>query len=247
MSFYPACTSPNPYGQQLPAAPNPAQAIAGNPAQGDHVFGDVLGAIRTAMQAIFVSDANWRTRMAAYNANMATIWNGLEQLDLGHGAHPPSVARQPAGVAGNETDQHAYVFGGYANRLQWQMAEIACMAGATPTIGADANNLSGWKSAVLARFDELMANVADQTALNHLVLHGNVTRTANGSNHPAISLQAAQTFANANRNAPGYNLVAPVLNNLATLRNGFVGLLDRFQPGFYTLQPNGSWASHGTR
>jgi hypothetical protein len=128
MPLNPHCSTSNPVGATMPAVPVTAGLQASANDQGDHVFGDVLGAIQTALAAIFGGGQNWQVRMNAYNTVLTSVWSDLSKLDYGHGANPPIVGRTPAGMAGAEIDQHATVFGGYAKRLQWQMAEVVCIA-----------------------------------------------------------------------------------------------------------------------
>src|SRR3954454_5986931 len=82
------CAYPNPVAAALPALPlaNAAPPLAPN--QGDHIFGDVIGVIETAMQNIFGGGQLWRARMQNYNAVLRTVWDGLDQVDFGHGALP---------------------------------------------------------------------------------------------------------------------------------------------------------------
>ena len=90
MPLLSGCAYVNPFGQMLPDAPAAQDAGALAPMQGDHLFGDVIGSIETALMRIFGGGALWSTRMDSFNATLHTIWVGLGNVDLGHGALPLS-------------------------------------------------------------------------------------------------------------------------------------------------------------
>lgn len=241
MPIIPNCNQPNPMGAALPAAPVAAAAPNLAPAQGDHVFGDVVGVIGNALAAVFGGGANWPQRMAAYNATLAELWNGLTQVDLGHAAHgAPVVARAGA----PEQDQHAHMFGGYANRLQWQIAEIVCAGYAN---GAEVRRVGGattaWRNAVLGALDDLLTVLVDDTALRAYIPNPNAIRqAAAGVVHPPISLATATATAAA-LNGPGRANVQAILTRYGSLRGSVDGLLRRFDGPVKQLNPaNNSWA-----
>jgi hypothetical protein len=122
MPLLAGCQYPNPVAAALPVPPVAGAAPNLAPAQGDHVFGDVIGTIGTALQLIFGGGANWNNRMRAYSPILEVLWDGLANANFGHGGHAPTVARHGA----PEPDEHAHVFGGYAVRLQWTLCEFVC-------------------------------------------------------------------------------------------------------------------------
>ncbi|WP_432721145.1 hypothetical protein R0381_002675 [Jeongeupia wiesaeckerbachi] len=238
----------NPIALALPAPPVAGAAPSLAPAQGDHVFGDVIGTIETALQSIFGGGANWRTRMHSFNPVLATLWAGLAALDFGHGANPPIVTRAGA----PEPDEHSHLFGGYSQRFQWQLCELVC-TGYTP--GAGGNNIEvrliggatkAWRKKVLASFDDLLAHLVDSTALAFYIATPNAVRAAapNAIRHPAVSLVAANTFAAANHGT-GRARVNTVLAKYTGLRSGFESVLSRLESegGTRTFDPvNDTWS-----
>jgi hypothetical protein len=236
MPLNPHCSAHNPVSATMPAVPTTIGLQATANDQGDHVFGDVLGTISNGLMAIFGGGQNWQQRMNAYNTVLTSIWSDLSRLDYGHGANPPIVARTPAGAAGAEIDQHATVFGGYARRLQWQLAEVVCIgANDIRSIGADAAAMKAWRTAVLARFDDLMNHLVDRTALVAFLANGSAARTASHNEvHAAIALTAAKALVPANGAGHAAALAAP-LASFGHLRDNFSALLDRFRDGYVQL------------
>lgn len=233
----------NPVAGVMPAAPNPALAPNLAPAQGDHIFGDVLGTVETALQSIFGGGAAWVNRMGAYNGTMRTLWEGLGVVDYGHGALPPIVNRQGAA----EPDEHAHVFGGYSVRLQWALCEITC-TGFGPGGAGEIRQIGGyskkWKKEVLERFDDLLAHLVDSSALHFYIPTPNAIRNANPAQvrHAPISLAAANLYTT-NANGPGKARIQTVLASYSTLRSAFEGLIGRFEGNTKTLNPaNDTWA-----
>lgn len=234
----------NPIALALPAAPNPALAVNLAPAQGDHLFGDVLGTIETALQNIFGGGAAWTARMSAYNATMRTVWDGMQLVDYGHGALPPVVNRAGA----TEPDEHAHVFGGYSQRLQWQLCEIVSTGFNPPPIGGEVRSIGGysraWKNSVLENLDELLAHLVDDTALRFYIATPNAIRAAAplAVRHVAVSLAAANAYAAAHA-GPGRARVQAVLLPYANLRSSVEGLISRFEGNIKTLNTvNDTWA-----
>jgi len=235
-------TFQNPFGQAIPAAPNILLAPALAPNQGDHVFGDVLGTIETALQRIFGGGQVWPTRMENYSSLLSNVWTGLQAVDLGHGAAAPLVTR--AGAA--ETDQHSHMFGGYSARLQWEMAEIVC-TGFAPNGGGERRRIGGykksWKKAVLKRFDELMNNLVDSTAIAFYIATPNAIRNSNANTvHAPWSLAHAVQQVTP-MNGPGKGTITPVLDRYDSLRNSIDGLIGRFELPTRSLNVNNNtWA-----
>lgn len=217
-------TYPNPIGANLPPAPVAAAAPSLAPAQGDHIFGDVIGVINTAFQQIFGGGALVAARIESYDSTLASVWNGLAGVNLGHGAAPPVTQRN--GVA--EPDEHSHMFGGYSNRLQWQLCEIVSTgfhAGAEDRYIGGAT--AAWKKAVLASFDDLMNNLVDSTAIAFYIATPNAIRNASAATrHTPMSLANALTYTN-NNAGPGKAAVSAVLASYGSLRNALAGILDR--------------------
>jgi hypothetical protein len=179
MSLVTGCQFPNPFGAAQPAVPVAAAAPNLAPAQGDHVFGDVIGAINTAFTSIFGGGAVAPARMQNYHSMLATLWQGMMGANYGHGAAAPVVTRNGA----PEPDQHSHVFGGYAARLQWQLAEIACAGFHPPPLAAESRRIaaptSRWKRATLAALDDLLNVLVDSTALQFYMATPAQMRQAN--------------------------------------------------------------------
>lgn len=222
------CGHVNPAGENSPGAPAAQDAPLLAPEQGDHVFGDVLGTIGTAWQLIFGGGAEWRTRMNNFDKTLYTLWEGLGNLDFGHHAlNTPVVQRHGT----PERDQHSHMFGGYSNRLQWQLAEIVCMGYKD---GVEQRTVGGatkaWKKNVLARLDDLLNNLVDRTALEFYIANpaANIRQANAGVHHPPISLAAARDYAN-NHNGVGKDRIAEVVTAYGSLRTSIDSLLIRFE------------------
>src|SRR5262245_46274911 len=98
------CAHQNPAGPALPAAPAAAAAHNLAPAQGDNVFGYIVGTLNNSFQLIFGGGQNMATRIRNFNATLAGLWQGFAALEFGHGAAPPLVNRNGA----PEPDEHAH-------------------------------------------------------------------------------------------------------------------------------------------
>lgn len=234
------CIYQNPVAAALAPAPVAGAAPALAPAQGDHLFGDVVGTIETALQLIFGGGALWRNRMQTYNSTLRTIWDGLGTVDLGHGANPPIVQRNGAA----EPDEHSHMFGGYSVRLQWNLCEVVCAGfvnqAETRRVGG---SVRAWKSNVLSSFDDLMNHLVDSTALAFYIATPNQIRQANAGvvRHAPMSLANAIVFTNGH-NGPGKARVARVLTAYGGLRSAVSGLLDRFDGAVRTFNvATGAW------
>ncbi|KAA0998626.1 hypothetical protein FVF58_43660 [Paraburkholderia panacisoli] len=221
----------NPIAVAMPAAPLAAAAPALAPGQGDHVFGDVIGTIETALQSIFGGGAGWQTRMQKYNSTLASLWTALTALDLGHGALPPIVNR--AGMA--EPDEHSHMFGGYSHRFQWQLCElvatgfVAGPTGANIEVRVIGGATKAWRKGVMARFDDLIGHLVDSTALAFYITSPTVIRHAAALvRHSAISLTAAVAYTTGH-NGPGKLRVNTVLAQYASLRIAFESILLRLE------------------
>jgi hypothetical protein len=233
MPLIQGCTYNNPVCPALPAPPVATGATLTAPGQGDHVFGNVLGAIETALQTIFGGGQDWDTRMRNYNVNLETVWNGLKRVDFGHGANPPIVYRAGA----DEPDEHAHVFGVYSQRLQWKLCEIVCTGFAPGEVRRIGGATPAWKTSVLESFGELMDSLVDNTAIvQYITTLPNTIRAANPVmvRHTPMSLANARVYA-ANHNGPGKNRVTQVLNAYGSLHESVRGLLDRFDGSIRTL------------
>lgn len=239
MPLITGCGFNNPIAAAFPSRPLAAAADRLAPAQGDHLFGDVLGSVETALQSIFGGGAVWPTRMQHYSPTLHSVWTGLDAVDLGHAANPPIVQRTGAA----EPDEHAYVFGGYSRRLQWQLCEIVCTGFAASEMRSIGGATRSWKTAVLNSFDDVMNHLVDSTALHFYIATPHGIRQANAStvNHTPISLAEAVVYASRHA-GPGQRDVLRVLSNYSGLRTSFVGLLDRFDGPTKTLAPHHLWA-----
>ena len=232
----------NRFGGEMRAAPNPATAGNLAPAQGDHIFGDVLGTVETALQSIFGGGAVWVNRMGTYNGTMRTVWEGLGVVDYGHGALPPIVNCQSAA----ELDEHANVFAGYSNLLQWALSEITCTGFGPGGVG-EIRQIGGyskkWKKEVLARFDDRLTHLVDSSVLNFHIPTPNAIHNANPARvrHATISLAAASLYT-ANANGIGKPRIQLVLASCSRLRGAFEGLIGRFEGNTKSLNPaNNTW------
>ncbi|MEA1648356.1 hypothetical protein UAJ10_04905 [Nitrospirillum sp. BR 11164] len=237
MPLVPNCTFAHPQGAQIPAEPAPNAAPPLAPMQGDHVFGDVVGVIRNALSDIFGGGAVWPTRMANYSGVLAEVWNGLSSVDLGHAnIGAPVVTR--AGLP--EQDQHAHMFGGYASRLRWCLAEVVC---AGHVGGVEDRRIGGvttrWRGEVLQALDDVLRHLVDETALLAYIRAPHATRQAAPATvvHRAIALGEATTRAGETA-GPGQAQVQAILNRYQSLPGLLDGLLRRFEGPVKRLDPN---------
>ena len=220
-------TNRNPVAAVLPPVPAPGGATPLAPAQGDHVFGDVVGVIETALKAIFGSEAGLEGRIAGYNPTLATVWTGLKGVDFGHGPQQPVVQRQGS----PEPDEHAHMFGGYGLRLQWWLAEIVDTGfrnGVTERKVGGATR--AWANQVKGAVNDLLANLVDETALTAFVQAPRTVRPAQPAQvrHPAISLTRAGALVD-RLQGPGKAAAQAVLTRYATVPNAVTGLIDRLE------------------
>jgi hypothetical protein len=228
----------------------------------DHVFGAVVPAIEGAFKNIFGAGENWKQRMHDFNPNLATLWGSLCTIDFGHGLQPPVVKR-----TNDETDQHAYAFGWYVQRLQWQLCEIVCT---NNVIGnSEERSISpatqGWKIAVKHELAGVMNNLVDETALK---LYINNTQNAKpqpkksqankpqrnkalATNptaeiaipevlHPPMSFAAARTYASS-VNSDRARRVMEILGKFVLIPELMDELLNQFDGSGVSLV-NGSWS-----
>lgn len=239
------CT--NPSNRKLPAVPIPTGAVQLIPDH-DHLFGDVIDAINTALQKIFGGTTLWKTRMEYFNPVLATIWCGLGNVDLGHSnGSDISTAR----TIGSEIDEHAHMFGYYAARLQWHLCEIVCTAcdnkECTNYGRGNEHMISGatraWKKNVLTSYDDVIENLVDSTALDFYIKTPDGKRkTAVNIRHPTISLAAARAYVNANGTHRGATArVNQVLDRFVSLRGTFEGFLERFDGSTKTFNGIDKW------
>ncbi|MDD0973784.1 hypothetical protein [Pseudomonas fontis] len=235
MPLIQGCSYQNPVSAGLPAIPNAAGAPNLAPIQGDHIFGDVIGAIETALQQIFGGGANWQMRMRSFNPTLATLWQGLDGVDFGHSANPPITQR----VGVPEPDEHSHMFGGYSRRLQWHLCKVVCTGFAG---GVEQRRIGGatraWRNNVLASFDDLINHLVDSTALGFYIATPGGVRMANAAavRHVALSLGAARINANGNM------ILAPFFVRYDSLRGTLEGLLQRFDGSTKTfLASSSTW------
>jgi hypothetical protein len=138
----------------------------GPPQQGDHVFGDVVGAIETAMQQIFPI-VDTISPMKAYNSGLSDLFEDLRKENLkgsyGHGNEEKfKISPQERIKPIIEIDTHSRQFGQSADEFQVQLCRIVCTRDASLSIAA-ATEL--WKGRVCWAFSKLMNNLVDETAL----------------------------------------------------------------------------------
>lgn len=238
MPLIPGCTFENPSGARLPGPPIAKQAPSLAPIQGDHLFGDVLGAIGTSLQMIFGGGAIWLTRMQNYYPTMVNLWDDLRRLDFGHATNAQLLVRRQGQT---EQDQHAHVFGGFSNRMQWQFCEIVCEGFQE---GREVRRIGGftpnWKNAVLGSLEDLLNHLVDSTAIASYIANPNATRDANKDvKHPPMSLADAGEYVKTH-NGLGQPRVRQVLNNYAVLCMSVSTFIDRFNGPIKTLQPLGN-------
>jgi hypothetical protein len=196
------------------------------PFQGDHVFGDVIGMVQTALQAIIGGGHVWPARFQSLNPVASLQWQVYRGFDLGHAGNEPLVHRN----GGAETDQHAHVFGGYSLRFQWTFCEVVCTGF---DHGHESRRIGGgvraWRRKVMSRFDDVLDHLVDSTALNAYLGAPNAIRQANPGieTHPVISLQAARQLAQMNQ-GPGQARILEVCGNYHSARSNLEGMLMRF-------------------
>lgn len=237
MPLLATCTFKNPINNGVaPPVPDALLAPSLAPGQGDHVFGDVIGMVETALQEIIGGGAMMSTRFRDFNQTAFIQWQTFTQYDLGHvAATQPIVQRN--GLA--EPDRHAHVFGGYAQRFQWSFCEVVCTGFYA---GQETRSVGGgtraWRRIVMSRFDDVLDRLVDQTALTAYLAAPYAIRQANAGavTHPVISLQAALQQAHASQ-GQGRNRILAICANFHAARSALEGMLMRFDG------PSRSWDS----
>lgn len=211
----------------LPEKPDATTAPFLAPAQGDHVFGDAVGMVNNALAALFGENQNWETRMEQYNAVLRTHWGTMASMDLGHilATNQPLVQR----AGPQEPDEHAHVFGGYANRFRWQVLQLPHGAKTNGKyFQGQWGTYAAWQKKVLIAFDDVMSHAVDSTALSAYLANPAATRMANPQSvrHSAISIVAARDQSNGP--SASAQRIRMVCNNFIAFRSSLEGLILRF-------------------
>ena len=208
-----ACNNP----VQVTCPGKPAQGMGPmlHPAQGDHVFGDIAGVIRTGLMSIIGGGRMWggddgypgRFGSDVYDPKTNLLhplktylwqralaqWVTFRTLDLGHTDNAPVVRRNPNVY---EPDNHSLMYGGYAARFQWELCEIGYNDGVNFSIGSTSPRQGmNWVGRVMASFNTMMEFIADKTALTAYMAGLSVRQIQSNANlapHTAISLAAVR-------------------------------------------------------
>lgn len=225
MPIDPKCSCKNPVGATKPTIPNANTAPSEAPKQGDHVFGDVLGMMRSALQTVFGGMHDWDKVLQSWNQGVFETWQQISGLDFGHGAQPPLGHR--TGLA--EPDEHSLLFGAYAAQFRWTFCEILCECATQPYAISGATR--AWKAAVLAALQRVLDHAVDETALDAYIRAPTQTRQGNPNavRHTPISLAVARArVGTLNGNATVKRRVLEVLDRLDATKEYLRGLLDRW-------------------
>lgn len=208
-----------------PKLPYPAQGLGPLlcPGQGDHVFGDIIGVMRTALMAVIGGGAEWKNRFGSavycnaeerehvlqtyYLRQSLACWNEIESLDLGHALNPPLMYRSPE-IA--EYDNHSLMFGGYISVFQWDLAEIGYLKEGVRTVGVsnDTDRLR-WIKQVLFSYEKATEFIADDTALRAYLTNKDTLRSIKEGKlqpHTAISLIEVRKRAETSKHVRAKNI-----------------------------------------
>lgn len=210
----------------IPAKPVASGAPSLAPAQGDHVFGDAIGMVNGALGELFGGLQGWEAHMQNYNPLLRASWTTMSNMDLGHilGPNQPLVRR--GGAA--EPDEHAHMFGGYADRFRWQLTQLPHNGFVGKYFLGQWGSYAAWRRKVLSAFDDVMTHAVDSTALNAYLADPQATRAAAPLlvRHPVISILTART------QAAGHGVnhlrIRTICNNFIAFRSQLEGLLLRF-------------------
>ncbi|MFC4161709.1 hypothetical protein [Chitinimonas lacunae] len=206
-----------------PAAPVAAEAISTPPPrQGDHIFGNIVSALETALKDVFEGGQLWEQRFRDFNNTAYETWQAIKALDLGHGPEGPVVDRPR-----NEVDKHAHVFGGYAAIFQYEVRRLK--NGQSSVYRATVP----WWQGVRAALGFLLENIIDRTALLRYVRANGVQ---DDGTHSTISIDDAKALIANNTRAEAtraravmtnYERLQPLLRQMAVnLNEGNAGSWD---------------------
>jgi hypothetical protein len=173
------------YEPRAPLEPRAGGAELACPGQGDHVFGDVVGTIKTGLQKIFGNVEDLTGKITDANKLLGTTWAGMEQLDCGHINKKSEenilvIWRSPSNTA--EIDIQNHMFGRYAERLHFALKN-------------NDDSFTTWINNVTKCFGDLMDNIVDKTAFEYYIKGVNSIRSVSGKpveKHTAMSLSDAK-------------------------------------------------------
>lgn len=189
MAIYRACEFPNPMDSDRIWR----QAEGPPPRQGNHVFGDVIGMVETALEQVIGGDRGFSDRFLHFNQETFNLWERFRRLDLGHTAAGPVV--NETGPSGG--DEHSDQFGRCSHDFQRAFCEVVCTgysAGLEVRIVGLTSVDSAWHNAVIRCYHEVVRHLVDQTALMTYLQTSGRGRPI-PRDHPAISLDAAKSIA----------------------------------------------------
>ena len=194
------------------------------PMQGDHVLGDLVDVVQSALQLIFGGGAAWRDRLATFHPSMHALWTRIDHMDCGHHNIQLSHARGPV----VELDVHASTFGRYAQRFKAELCEIVSTNAVTGTdevrqIGGYSVN---WKQRVMSGFQVLLDHSVDKTALQRFIGAPGTIDNSHQATSLNFALQQCVSISNLNS-----NLVRNALTAIQReLRPALAEMIDCFDP-----------------
>lgn len=218
-----------------PEPPNMGPGDKACPAQGDHVFGDIVNVLKTGLMEIVGGGQEWIGSGGRFNKdvydNGATHplktftwhkalrhWQNITLLDLGH-SPGPAIGRVGSYL---EPDNHSRMFGGYARILQWDLCEIGAKGrSGFNCIGSESRQAGEhWVRTVLSSYDKTMRYLIDSTALEAYLKNGETNRPqpSKEAPHTAISKEKATKDAGHSTQNSHCNRIRTICNNFDLAR-----------------------------
>ncbi|WP_374788727.1 hypothetical protein [Brucella oryzae] len=201
-----------------PETPKTEGATALAPEQGDHVFGDIIGVVKGAIDDVRRHD-KWNRPTLNNRDSIASFVKRCEHLysmDMGHHSVQENPMTQRTGPA--ELDEHSHMFGRRAEIVRWHIVNIM------------EEGFTFYRYAKLrSEFDELIGVLIDETALEHYLKRRKEVRIANYSTvrHKAISVDCALKMLES----------APQNREKETIRS-IIARIEHFKWGFLQIIKN---------
>ncbi|MBA8840191.1 hypothetical protein [Ochrobactrum sp. RH2CCR150] len=190
-----------------------------SPAQGDHVFGDIVGVVLGAVEDVRKNGnrdnptLNNRDAIASFGRRI----QDLKVMDLGHHANIENPKTQRKGAA--ELDMHSHYFGGQADRVRWHIVDIM------------EKGYTFDRYIRLSReLDRLLDVLVDETALKHYLYKVKECRDADANNtiHNAISVEAARSLIEKAPTSKNKDVVQSIIKRIDHFKWGFLQLIKNY-------------------
>ncbi len=251
-------TTAHPLGTACPKPPIRGNGARLSPTQGDHVFGDIIGVMRTGLMAIIGGGRSWGGDVGQPGRFGASVhdskgscedrrktllwtdvkrnWEIIRNLDLGHTAAEAPLVKRERDIP--EYDDHSLMFGGYSSIFQWHLCEIGYTESGSILIGSESSAQGvAWARRVMGAYDQMLQYFVDSTALNSYLAGVATRNTEIGmARHMAISKMEADGLAKkSGGDADAKGKVITICNNCLLLRVS----LNKILVGMHSL--NISW------